>query len=232
MGRKLLLLFFLVSISVQGQNFEPDRLFSKVIGDHIRSYKAKANLAIIDKDYERAEFLFDSLIKNVVNGSYLDNFEVRKLSGRTIELKDFEKPIFLMTYASWCAPGVGEIPALNEIAKTYAKDIDVVVLFWDSKKKVRKASREYANNITILYVDESENKHDHIIEKMKHSLGFPTCFFMDQNKRIIDVRRGVLHHSDESYETSYNLNHSAFASGVSLLRSVGKNLANTIVSKE
>ena len=61
-------------------------------------------------------FLFDSLINNVVNRSYLDNFKVRKISGRKTELNDFEKPIFLMTYASWCTPGSGEVPALNDIA--------------------------------------------------------------------------------------------------------------------
>src|SRR5690606_29264639 len=129
----------------------------------------KSQLAYFDQDFERAEFLFDSLINNVVNGSYLDNFKVRKLSGKKIELYEFEKPIFLMTYASWCTPGVGEIPALNEIAEKH-KDIYFVVLFWDSKKNIRKSTRDYSKKIHIIYVDEKENTNDHIVEIMNHSL--------------------------------------------------------------
>ncbi len=140
MGRKLLYLFLLITITAQSQ-IEQSSLFSEAIGKNIKKYVKNSQNAYADQDFERAEFLFDSLINNVVNGSYLDNFKVRKLSGKKIELYKFEKPVFLMTYASWCTPGVGEIPALNEIAEKYYKDIDFVVLFWDSKENVRKSTR-------------------------------------------------------------------------------------------
>jgi thiol-disulfide isomerase/thioredoxin len=127
-----------------------------------------------------------------------------------------------MTYASWCAPGKGEIPALNDIAKQYYKEIDFVILFWDTKKKVRKASTYYNRKITILYIDEKENIHDHIIELMKHSVGFPTSFFIDEDKKIIDVRRGVLHPYDEEFEVSFELNHNSFLKGIELLKKYKK----------
>ncbi len=222
MGRKLLFLFLLVSITALSQDKEPKVLFSKVVGENIKSYTHKSQDAYIKGEYERAKFLFDSLINNVINGSYLDNFKVKKLSGRKIALDHFKKPVFLMTYASWCAPGKGEIPALNDIANQYHKEIDFVILFWDSKKKVRKASKYYNRKITILYIDEKENIHDHIIERMKHSVGFPTSFFIDEDKRIIDVRRGVLHHYDEEYEVSFELNHSSFLKGIELLKKYKK----------
>jgi hypothetical protein len=65
-----------------------------------------------------------------------------------------------------------------------------------------------------------ENTHDHIIETLKHSLGFPTSFFIDENKKIIDVRRGVLHHFNEEFNLSYELNHNAFQNGITLLKGV------------
>lgn len=232
MGRKLLFTFLLVSFSALSQDFEPNQLFSQVIGENIKAYTQKSQQANFDRDFERAEFLFDSLVKNVVNGSYLDNFKVRKLSGRRIELNHFKKPVFLMTYASWCAPGVGEIPALNDIAKKYHKDIDFIVLFWDAKKKVRKAAKEYSNKITILYIDELENTHDHIVERMKHSLGFPTSFFMDKNKKIMDVRRGVLHQYNEDYSISFELNYTSFFNGISLLKNFGEDKSSPIVLDE
>ncbi|HAV55169.1 MAG TPA: thiol-disulfide oxidoreductase, partial [Aequorivita sp.] len=206
--------------------------FSEAIGKNIRKYTKNSQKAYAEHDFERAEFLFDSLINNVINGSYLDNFKVRKLSGRKIELYKFEKPIFLMTYASWCTPGVGEIPALNEVAEKYYKDIDFVILFWDTKQSVRKSSREYSNKINIVYVDEKENKNDHIVQIMKHSLGFPTSFFIDENKRIVDVRRGVLHPYNEKYEISFELNHNSFLNGISLLKNLGEDDKEHLASKQ
>ena len=232
MVKKLLLFILLVSFTTQAQQLEPNSLFSLEIGKNIKQYRQKSQLAYAKSDFERAEFLFDSLINNVVNGSYLDNFKVKKVSGRKVELYDFEKPVFLMTYASWCTPGVGEIPALNEVAEKYHKDIDFVVLFWDSKKKVRKIARNYSSKFTILYVDEKENTNDHIVETMKHSLGFPTTFFIDKTKKIVDVRRGVLHPYKEEFNVSYNLNYNAFLNGISLLKNLTTDFGSGLVTKE
>ena len=232
MGRKLLLLFLLISFTALSQDLEPRNLFSKVIGENIKSYRQKSQEAYLEGDFERADFLFDSLINQVVNDSYLDNFKVKKLSGRKIELNDFERPIFLMTYASWCTPGSGEIPALNDVAEKYNKEIDIVVLFWDSKDKVKKASKEYHKKITVLYIDEKENKHDHIVETLKHSLGFPTSFFIDENKRIVDVRRGVLHPYNEEYNISFELNYNSFLNGISLLKNFNSDNNNNLISKD
>lgn len=223
MGRKLLYLFLLISFNALSQNIVSGELFSKVIGDNIKAYRTQSQHANLENDFERSEFLFDSLINNVVNGSYLDNFKVRKLSGRKIELNDFNKPVFLMTYASWCTPGSGEIPALNKIARKYRKEIDFVILFWDSKDKVKKVTRDYNKHITILYVDEKENTHDHIVETLKHSLGFPTSFFINEDKMIVDVRRGVLHHYNEEYNISFELNYNSFLNGISLLKNLNTN---------
>ena len=232
MVKKLLLLFLLISFAAQSQQIGPNRLFSKEIGKNIKTYRQKSQLAYANNDFERADFLFDSLINNVVNESYLDNFKVRKISGRKVELYDFKKPVFLMTYASWCTPGIGEIPALNEVAKKYHKEIDFVVLFWDSKKKVRKIARNYNSKLTILYVDEKENTNCHIVETMKHSLGFPTTFFIDKSKKIVDVRRGVLHPYNEEFNISYNLNYNAFLNGISLLKNLSTQVKDGLAAKQ
>lgn len=231
MGRKLLYFIFLISFIGQSQ-IEQGVLFSEAIGQNIKKYTNNSQKAYADKDFERAEFLFDSLINNVVNGSYLDNFKVRTLSGRKTELSKFKKPMLLMTYASWCAPGVGEIPALNEVAKQYYKDIDFVVLFWDTKEKVHKSSKAYSSKIKIVYVDEKENTNDHIVKIMKHSLGFPTSFFIDKEKQILDVRRGALHPYNEKYEISFELNHISLLNGLSLLNNLETESKSKIAIKK
>jgi thiol-disulfide isomerase/thioredoxin len=231
MSRKLLYLILLISFSALSQNIAPRNLFSKVIGENIKQYTKNSQKAYLDNDIERADFLFDSLINNVVNRSYLDNFKVRKISGRKTELNDFEKPIFLMTYASWCTPGSGEIPALNDIAKKYHKEIDFVILFWDSKDKVKKATREYNKHISIIYVDEKENTNNHLVETLKHSLGFPTSFYINKDKMIVDVRRGVLHHYNEDYNISFELNYNSFENGISLLKNMNNESELLMTSK-
>jgi thiol-disulfide isomerase/thioredoxin len=218
MSKNLLLLFLLVTINTLSQDYEPVRLFSYVIGKNIKSYTYKSQIAYDEKNIEYAEFLFDSLITNVVVKSYMDNFKVNKLSGKKIELYDFKKPIFLMTYASWCTPGIGEIPALNKIAEAEHTNIDFIVLFWDSKDKIKKIARNYSNKINIVYIDELENNNDHVIEYLKHSLGLPTSFFIDEKKKIVDVRRGVLHQFNEEFNLSFELNHNEFQNGIALLK--------------
>lgn len=219
MVKKLLLLLCITAFfNAQGQDLEPSPLFSQAIAKNIKAYKAKCQIANLNRDFELAEALFDTLIQNVVINSTLDNFAARKVSGKKIALYDFEKPMYLMTYASWCTPGSGEIPALNSVAKEHYQEIDFVILFWDTKKSVRKIANEYSDKITVIYIDELENNHSKAIAAMKHSLGFPTSFFIDRDKKIVDVRRGVLHHYNEAYAVSYELNYTAFLNGISLLK--------------
>src|SRR5690554_62595 len=224
MGRLLLLLFLFLSLSTYSQ--EVDKIFfSEAVELNIKEYTKKSDIAYYYRDYERGEFLFDSIINNVIKGSYLDNFTVRKRTGRKIEFNKFKKPIVLITYATWHTPGKGEIPALNKIDKKHHKEIDFVVLFWDNKKNVRRATRKYSRKINILYVDELENKFDHIVRIMKHSFGMPTTFIIDYDKRIVDVRRTAIHHYKEEFDTSFNINYNSFLEGVSLLKSDNKKIA-------
>jgi thiol-disulfide isomerase/thioredoxin len=218
MGKFLLTLFLLTCLPALSQTEEPETYFSDAIGKNIRKYRIQSKTAYIRKDEDRAQFLFDSLVKHVVAGTTLDNFKVRKFSGKKVELHDFEKPIYLITYASWCTPGVGELPALNDIADKHYKEIDFVMLFWGSKKKIRQLKKNLSNRITILYVDEKENRNDFMIRCMKHSLGFPTTFFIDENKKILDVRRTFFHFYGQDYSTSYNSHYQTYTSGVSLLK--------------
>jgi thiol-disulfide isomerase/thioredoxin len=225
MNKKLLLLIFLFSIAtvaqdtiVVPQDSIARPMFSEAVSKNIKKYVTKNKLAYHDKDFERAEYLYDSLVQHVIINTYLDNFKVNKRSGRSIEFNDFEKPMILLSTASWCTPGAGTFPALNEIAKDYNKKIDFVVLYWDTKEDARKASRKLSSNIQVVYVDELENKSADMIKDMKHSLGLPTCFLLDENKKIIDIRRTVIHPYHIDYETSFEENYSAFFAGVQLLK--------------
>src|SRR5690606_40885124 len=63
------------------------------------------------------------------------------LKKKEVFLNEFEKPVFLRTYASWLVPTEGEVPALNELAKEYNNEIQIVVLFWDKHETTRSEER-------------------------------------------------------------------------------------------
>ncbi len=216
---KLLLLTFLISLTaISQEEIEVKPMFSHEIAKNIKKYVNNSQLAYHDKDYARADFLYDSLVQNVILKTYLDNFKVNKCSGKEIEMSKFKKPMILLSTASWCTPSSGTIPALNEIAHTFGDNIDFVVLYWDTKENAKKASKEFNKNIQIVYVDELENKGAAVVKDMKHSLGLPTCFLLDENKKIIDIRRTVIHPYHTEYEISYEENYDAFYAGVQLLK--------------
>lgn len=217
MVRKVLLLLILAPVILMSQEITQPELFSDAIGKNIRKYRKESRLAFAKKDFERAQFLFDSLVQYSLKGQYLDNFRVRRFPGRRFDLHDFEKPVYLITYASWCTPGTGELPAINSIAEKYNKQVDFVILFWGSKKSVRKFKREYSKFIHILYVDERENRNNLVIRSMKHSLGFPTAFLMTANKQILDIRRIKQNHYSEDFTSAYNDSYQQFMGGLSIL---------------
>ncbi|WP_103070498.1 TlpA family protein disulfide reductase [Aquimarina sediminis] len=191
--------------------------FSVAISAHIVKYNQKIDAAYQDQDLERAEFLFDSLVTNHLSGTYMDNFSVYPIKGEPILLEDYEKPMFLISYASWCVPGIGEIPALNDLADRFHDQIDFVVLFWDNKESLKEKAKEYNQNIQLVHIDEKTNKDSYIINKLKHALGFPMMYFMDGDKKILDIRKVVTHHSSETLTNSYNIHFNSLSKGVSLL---------------
>jgi len=74
--------------------------FSSAISAHIVKYNIKMDEAYRQKDVERATFLFDSLVTNHLNGTYLDNFTVNNLKEEPVDFQDYEKPMFLITSAA------------------------------------------------------------------------------------------------------------------------------------
>lgn len=191
--------------------------FSSAISSHIVKYNQKIDVAYDEKDLERAKFLFDSLVDFHLKGTYLDNFNVYPLKGDPIEIKEFDKPMFLITYASWCVPGSGEIPALNDLADRFHDQIDFVMLFWDKKESLKDIASEYNSEIHIVHVNEKTNTDSYIINKLKHALGFPMMYFMNTNKKVLDVRKVVTHHSSETMAKSYDMYFESLSKGVSLL---------------
>jgi len=213
---RFLLLFLILYFTNPsfGQKGKKKFSFLKLFPSICLNMKKRQKKAYELRDYNLGRELFDSLVKFELNESYMDNFKFNQLNSKKITFYDFKKPVYLITYSSWCVASEGEVPALNQLASKYHDKIDFVILFWDDKRTTRQMAKAYNENIKILYVDEMQNNDSNVITQLKHSLGLPTTFLIDGNKKILDIRRGVTHSFGKSFEESFDLNYNNIYDGI------------------
>lgn len=192
--------------------------FSYVIKNNIKKYNLESNTAFENKDTEKAQILFDSLVSNHLIGTNFEDYTLKSFEKKKLKLSSFKKPLFILTYASWCIPSKGEIPALNKLAQKYAKDVQFVILFWDKKHSVKKIARKFNHNISVCYANESYKNDANIVANLKHTLGFPTSYFLDQNLKVVNIKRGGAQPDKKStYVKAYTMNYNAFREGLGSL---------------
>ncbi|HTO36659.1 MAG TPA: redoxin domain-containing protein [Flavobacterium sp.] len=185
-----ILVFVTLHFSAFGQVEQP--LFSDAVRKNFQFFKTQSIQAYKYGDFERGQFLFDSLVQNQLIGSKFNDFTLRKVSNQKLKISKVKKPIFLVTYAAWCVPSKGEIPAINKLAKEYSKDIEFVVIVWGKKKEAKKFANKFNSKIEICYAHRNYKKDNNVVESMKETLGFPTCYMIDAQLQVTDIRRGAL----------------------------------------
>lgn len=187
MKKTLLVCFLSVYFSIAyGQ--EP-KYFSDALRGNIRKHNVASNKAYRNKDFIKARELFDSLVQKKLVGTMFDDFTVKGYRTKKVNLYRQEKPLLVVTYATWCLINKGEVPALNKLAKDYKDKIDVIVLFWNKKNDIKKIASEFTKDIRICYANENYNDDFRIIATIKHTLGLPICFLIDEKKELVYMRR-------------------------------------------
>ncbi|AOW11135.1 TlpA family protein disulfide reductase [Flavobacterium gilvum] len=161
---------------------------SEAIKENINPYKKASNKAYEKRDFEEGRNLFDSLVKNKLVGTKFDDFSLKVYKDKNVKINRIQKPVFIITYASWCVIPKGEIPALNILAKEHHDDLQIVVVFWDKKKDLKNIAKKFNDNIKVCYANEYYSKDSHIVASIKHTLGFPTSIFLDENKNVIAIK--------------------------------------------
>mgnify|MGYP003630125045 CR=1 FL=1 len=212
-----LLLFFLLILTTVAQGQSNKIFFSESLDVYLPKYIQEAEEAILNKQQDKVKVLFEAFVDNSLKGTYMNDFKAKNLNKNIKNFSDFEKPVVLLTYSAWCIPSKGELPALNDLAKQYGKDIDIVVLFWDNYKTVRKETRDFHRNINVLYVDEAENTNTHIIRNLKHSLGLPLVFTLNSKKEIINIQRRIANRMGDSLEEAFTENHTLLKDNITQL---------------
>ena len=180
--------------------------FSDALSQHLKSYNYESNQAIINNNKERAEYLFDSLLKNHLKGTYIPNLSLQKTTGGILETDSLKNPFILITKSSWQIQSDSEIKEINKLAALYKDQVKIVLLFWDKKKTIKAIIKNYSKDVLITFIDESNNNSNRIIKTFKHSFGVPTCFFVSNQKQLVSIDRKFRLTSDaENASKSSNL---------------------------
>ncbi len=187
------LIFTLLALSLALQSsFSQDAAvsFSTAIKNNIKKYNSKSNIEFEKGDIEKGNALFDSLVQNHLVGSRFDDYSFKCVNSRKVKLSKFKKPVFIITYASWCVMNNGEIPALNKIARKYNNDIQFIVVFWDIKSDMKKIARQFNRHVKVCYANEFYKNDEDVVATLKHTLGFPTSYFLNADLDVVDIKRG------------------------------------------
>lgn len=186
----ILLLFYQIAFTQENISEKKlnDFVFENVL-EHHKEFDYKIHNAYLNQDYDKVKNLFNDFIENNLHNKIMNNFRWNRFRTRYKSLYDIELPILLMTRSSWSLPNIGEVEAINKIAKKYKKKVKFVVLFWDERKKMRKQGRKYSRHVEVVYINELHNKDPYTIKALKHVLGVPTSFIINKNKRVVGVNR-------------------------------------------
>jgi thiol-disulfide isomerase/thioredoxin len=187
MIKKIVTLMFLFSLY---SSYSQDTIvyFSDALKDNIKPYKIASNNAYESNDAAEGKRLFDSLVKTKLIGTKFDDFSLKVYKEKNVKINRIDKSIFIITYASWLVIPKGEIPALNILAKEHRDDLQFIVVFWDKKNDIKNIASKFNNEIKVCYADEYYNRDSHIVATIKHTLGFPTSIFIDENKNVVNVK--------------------------------------------
>ncbi len=189
---KKIIFFIFISISVFSQNERSNNgiAFSEMISNHYLEFQRDSSI-----DYDKnSKESFKSLVNQKLKGTILDNLKVYSINKRINYIYQLKKPIYLMSYSSWCVPSNGELEALEIIIDEHSTWIDFVLIMWDNKKDALKFSKQFHPNTIVLYVNELDNIETKTIKILKHKLGIPMTYVISSDKTILDIRQNTQVH--------------------------------------
>jgi len=226
MRRFLLTLFLFLSFTA---SYCQDTItyLTDAIKENINPYKRASNSAYEKRDIEEGKNLFDSLVKNKLIGTRFDDFSLKVYKEKNVKINRISKPIFIITYASWCVIPKGEIPALNILAKEHRDDMQIIVVFWDKKSDLKNIAYKFSDNIKVCYANEYYSKDSHIVATIKHTLGFPTSIFVDENKNVVNIK-----HFENKTKIKTPIKEAIITSYNYFSKDINENLMKALTSKK
>jgi thiol-disulfide isomerase/thioredoxin len=187
----ILIIFFITNLCYTQQDKDTIVNFTSAIRVNLSKFKKHQQDALDEKDIEKVNFIFDSLVSSQIIGTRFDFPSIRKLNGGRLRFKRLKKPIIIITHTDWLVKNKGELQALNKLAREYKKKVEFVFIYWNKKEGARKASKKINNNITVCYADEDYKYDFRMVKMMRNTLGFPSTYQLTEKRIITNIHRGI-----------------------------------------
>lgn len=127
-------------------------------------------------------------------GKLAPDFQLENLDGEAISLSNLRgNPVLINFWATWCAPCVHEMPALQQIYEEWSgKGLVLLTIdMGESPSKVEEFMRSYRLSFPVL-LDTKES----VAEKY-NIRGIPTTFLIDKDGIVQGIKIGAFRNKEE-----------------------------------
>lgn len=177
---------------VKGESPIPDKLLLSETEEQLEKYHQDSEVYWERNDMENAAKYEDS-ISNLITSSYLDEYTFLTLDSIKYNTIRKDKPLFMQVTASWCAPCMFEIPALNSVVEKYSDKVDFVLLFWDSRPELKVLAEKYTEAVRLVPAEKEQPRPNELeISGFRHKLGFPTNYLIARDNRVVSFSQGAM----------------------------------------
>lgn len=187
----VLVIGILCSLSGFSQTNTEHRKFSDTEKEIVR-YRTLCQAAW-DKNEATLALSYTDSVKLSIVGSYVDEHTFKTVDNKLVSFESINKPVFLITSATWCSPCMAEIPALNKVAAEFSDRVTFLVLFHDSvDTKLAKVVKKYDSMISVVPSErKEEDEHTLSISGFKHITGYPSNYSISTDRRITAYSQGA-----------------------------------------
>lgn len=121
--------------------------------------------------------------KNCVRGKHIPDFEVKTVSGKTINSKDLLGKVVVLNF--WfidCLPCIAELPALNLLVKEYKdQPIEFLAFTHDTKERLDTAFfTKHKFDFNIIPGDST-------VIKQFGEMGYPNTYIIDKSGKVKEI---------------------------------------------
>lgn len=176
-------------------SFKKDSTYSIVVDAFLN--KMEKNYG---KSFEKKIWNHHEEFRNNLITKKFDNFVFTTSENKKLDLKEYNIPIVIIATASWCAPCESLVPAINEISEKYDNKVKFIMITHDVGEKAENYSSKFNNTVSVIPSLEKKNSMKPIkleVGKFKHILTFPTIYFLNSEKKIVEIQTGAF--KPESY---------------------------------
>jgi thiol-disulfide isomerase/thioredoxin len=124
---------------------------------------------------------------NSLIGKKLNSFSSKDVGGKTYSNKQLQnKIVFINFWFSDCTPCVAEFNAITNLYDKYKNNKTVLIITFtsDTKNVALKTKKKFKLKFPIIPISRD------ICYKLNFNNGFPTCFILNKQGKIVNIKHG------------------------------------------